>query len=650
MISSATVAGPRPAAGRARSPGRAARPGPASRWGSAAARPAPPPPTAPCTPAAGPPRARAPPRPARRRPVRVTVRRRSRDHVAGQPLVAGGVLADDHRGLRHPRAGGQHRLDLARLDPEPADLDLVIGPPGEHQLPRPAVHLARSPVRYIRSPPAPNGHATNRSAVSPARPRYPRASPAPAMYSSPATPAGTGHSHRSSTNTRVLAIGAPIGGASAAAIGMPRRSTSTDGLRRAVQVHAAPAPNRAANRPASQPGSASPRRSPGAGWRTVPAPAWPTNASSIDGTKCTVVIPAAADQPRTGTPDPADRRDGASTSARPPAAASNSSHTDTSKLTEANCSTRSPAPQPVPRLHPAPAGSRSRHAAPPPLRRPGRPRGVDHVRRVAAGSDAARSPSPGHRPPAGQLRGHGPAHRPPAPAPRSRRQPAASSAGGQHAAGTGIGQHERDPLRPGSPGPPAGTPPRPSAPPAAPPPAPADRSISTATTDSGPAPAPPAAAPAGSPARPAPRKSPTRPRTHTATASGTRAARAANSSGTVAGRHRRRGVVPARQHLRPLVAASSTCTWRSRDARVGGDRGQHPGQPLRDQPARSPRRTGPPRPSARRAARRRAVVPSRASARVMSRSNRAAPGPGRHSGRRPQPGQLQRRPGRCSAR
>ena len=57
------------------------------------------------------------------------------DDVADQPLVAGGVLADGHRGLGHARAGGQHRLDLARLDPEPADLDLLIGPPGEDQLP-----------------------------------------------------------------------------------------------------------------------------------------------------------------------------------------------------------------------------------------------------------------------------------------------------------------------------------------------------------------------------------------------------------------------------------------------------------------------------------------------------------------------------------
>ena len=55
--------------------------------------------------------------------------------VGHQPLVAGGVLADGHRGPGHPRAASQHGLDLARLDPVPADLDLVIGPPGEHQLP-----------------------------------------------------------------------------------------------------------------------------------------------------------------------------------------------------------------------------------------------------------------------------------------------------------------------------------------------------------------------------------------------------------------------------------------------------------------------------------------------------------------------------------
>ena len=73
-----------------------------------------------------------------------------------------------------------------------------------------AVHRTRSPVRYIRCPAPPNGHATNRSAVSPGRPRYPRASPAPARYSSPATPGGTSPSPASSTNTRVFQIGRPI--------------------------------------------------------------------------------------------------------------------------------------------------------------------------------------------------------------------------------------------------------------------------------------------------------------------------------------------------------------------------------------------------------------------------------------------------------
>ncbi|SKV74142.1 Uncharacterised protein [Mycobacteroides abscessus subsp. abscessus] len=39
----------------------------------------------------------------------------------------------------------------------------------------PGPQLAKSPVRYIRCPDAPtrNGHATNRAAVSPARPTYP---------------------------------------------------------------------------------------------------------------------------------------------------------------------------------------------------------------------------------------------------------------------------------------------------------------------------------------------------------------------------------------------------------------------------------------------------------------------------------------------
>ncbi len=66
-------------------------------------------------------------------------------------------------------------------------------------------------MRYIRSPAALNGQAVNRSAVTAGRPAYPRARPAPAMYSSPATPGGTGSRNRSSTSSRVLLTGVPIG-------------------------------------------------------------------------------------------------------------------------------------------------------------------------------------------------------------------------------------------------------------------------------------------------------------------------------------------------------------------------------------------------------------------------------------------------------
>ena len=71
-----------------------------------------------------------------------------------------------------------------------------------------AVHRARSPVRYIRSP-APERTATNRSPVSPARPTYPRASPHPAIYSSPATPTGTGPSPHPARTPGCSPIGPP---------------------------------------------------------------------------------------------------------------------------------------------------------------------------------------------------------------------------------------------------------------------------------------------------------------------------------------------------------------------------------------------------------------------------------------------------------
>ena len=63
----------------------------------------------------------------------------------------------------------------------------------------------------MRAPGSPNGHATNRVALNPARPTYPSATPAPATYNSPTTPAGTGRNHASSTKKPRCPNGTPIG-------------------------------------------------------------------------------------------------------------------------------------------------------------------------------------------------------------------------------------------------------------------------------------------------------------------------------------------------------------------------------------------------------------------------------------------------------
>lgn len=52
---------------------------------------------------------------------------RSWGHVGDQPLVPGRVLADDRHGLVHRGVPGQRGLDLAQLDAEAAQFDLVVG-------------------------------------------------------------------------------------------------------------------------------------------------------------------------------------------------------------------------------------------------------------------------------------------------------------------------------------------------------------------------------------------------------------------------------------------------------------------------------------------------------------------------------------------
>ena len=76
----------------------------------------------------------------------------------------------------------QPRLDLPKLDPEAADLHLEVVAAQELDVPVRAA-TAPDPPSGTSARPAPplNGSATNRSAVSSGRFRYPRATPAPPM-------------------------------------------------------------------------------------------------------------------------------------------------------------------------------------------------------------------------------------------------------------------------------------------------------------------------------------------------------------------------------------------------------------------------------------------------------------------------------------
>ncbi len=55
--------------------------------------------------------------------------------IGHQPLGAGIVLPGDHDRLGDVWVPAKHRFDLARFHPEPADLDLFVGPARELQLP-----------------------------------------------------------------------------------------------------------------------------------------------------------------------------------------------------------------------------------------------------------------------------------------------------------------------------------------------------------------------------------------------------------------------------------------------------------------------------------------------------------------------------------
>ena len=93
--------------------------------------------------------------------VRDVNRVRDWHYVTDEPFVPRNVLTDRGNRLRHLRMACQRRLDFARLDPEPADLDLVIGTPGELQ------HPAGGPPGQVTGPVHPAARRPERARHEP---------------------------------------------------------------------------------------------------------------------------------------------------------------------------------------------------------------------------------------------------------------------------------------------------------------------------------------------------------------------------------------------------------------------------------------------------------------------------------------------------
>ena len=152
--------------------------------------------------------------------------------ITDQALVAGTVLAGDHRRLLHPVQPGQRGLNLTQLDAIAADLDLLIGaaqvlqlPIGApaHQIPG-AIHprprlpeRARHEPRRRQTGPAqiPARHARHRRRTTRRpRPRAPAATTCPARTTPPRAPA-----HRSAPHPIPAVNGALIAAHTVVSVG-----------------------------------------------------------------------------------------------------------------------------------------------------------------------------------------------------------------------------------------------------------------------------------------------------------------------------------------------------------------------------------------------------------------------------------------------
>ena len=324
-------------------PAQAAPGGRACRSASAAAAPAPRMRTAPCSPAAqqtapheAAPRPARPPPPAPRSPPGAGRRRRA-------------SVARHHRSRRHSRLPKQHRLDLARLDPEPAKLHLRVRTPQELQ------HPVRAPPRQVPGPVHPRSRRTVRVGDEPLR-RQTRAVQITPRKTKPRDVKLAHHAHTALAQDRRPAHTSACsrsGDRSAPRARCPRpqaqRVTSIVGLGRAVEVlertrgsSRAPVPQARRQRLAAA------DQTPHRGRSAAPLSA---RDDVLDKRRqhrrheCSVVTASRCDrcQSRAGI---TVRAGDATTSRAPTSSGQKNSHTDTSKPNGVFCSTASSAASP----------------------------------------------------------------------------------------------------------------------------------------------------------------------------------------------------------------------------------------------------------------------------------------------------------------
>src|SRR3954447_12871712 len=119
-----------------------------------------------------------------------------RNHIANQTLAPGAVLARDHRSLRNRPMPNQRRLDLPRLDPEAAHLNLRVRAPQELQ------HPVAAPARQVPGAVHPAPRGTKRVRDKPLR-RQTRTAHVPTCQARPRNVKLTAHTSRHRLQTAV---------------------------------------------------------------------------------------------------------------------------------------------------------------------------------------------------------------------------------------------------------------------------------------------------------------------------------------------------------------------------------------------------------------------------------------------------------------